>query len=154
MNLPLCLFSWDRIAIPKDTGDWRHPEQRLLITEFIGKGTFRNLGMHCSSHGIWFGFIIDDGPFVAVHNAACIKAMGLVGAAGIGMPAWCPIFNNESDLTIAYNRPIIFTKRLQLYMGNSIGAVQYVKALHVYFDADLKEVEVKTNYLQRSYLNS
>ncbi len=153
MNLPLCLFSWDNIPIPEKTDNWRgKPEHRLLITELIGEGVFSNLGMHCSSHGIWFGYEVDDSTFIAIHNAACIKAMGLVGAAGIGMPAWCPTFDSESDLTIAYNHPIPFSKYFRLYMGNSIGVVQHVKALHVYFDADPKEIQIKTNFLQPSWV--
>ncbi len=154
MKLPLCLFSWDRIVIPKGTDDWRKPEQRLLITDLIGKGTFCALGMHCSFHGIWFGFIVDDEPFVAIHNAACIKAMGLIGVAGVGMPAWLPIYNSDTDLCIAYSHSIPFNKRLQLYMGSSSTQEQGVKALHVYFDADLKEIRFENKYLQPSWVKS
>lgn len=143
MKLPLCLFRSGPLDIPGDTGKWTDPKQRTLMADIRVKedGMFRAFGMHLDSVGIWFGFQIDDHPFIVVHNAACVQAMGLIGAAGTGMPCWIPIMHGPKNLTLAYNKPFYFEHKLQLFMGNSYPTINHVSSIHLYFDADPSKVK-------------
>ena len=51
--LPLCVFKWDNIVIPPNTGLWM--KERFPIVTINGSGTFKGFGMHCTWDGIWFG---------------------------------------------------------------------------------------------------
>jgi len=141
MNLPLCLFRSGPLDIPADTGAWTDPKQRTLIAEVKAQGNFCAFGMHLNFVGIWFGFQIDNHPFIAIHNAACVQAMGLIGAAGASMPCWIPTMHDPKNLTLAYNKPFYFGHRLQLFMGNSDQKIKQVSSVHLYFDADPNKVE-------------
>lgn len=141
MKLPLCLFRMGPLDIPADTGAWTKPEQRTLMVDIRVKeeGIFRAFGVHLNSVGIWFGFQIDEHPFIAIHNGACVQAMGLIGAAGTGMPCWIPTMHDQKNFTLAYNKPFYFGHKLQLFMGNSGQKVKQVSSVHLYFDADPKK---------------
>jgi len=141
MKIPLCLSKWSNLEIPPGTDQWKNPEHRKLVAEIKGGGSFRAFGAAFNSVGIWFGFKIDEEPFTAIHNGACIRAMGLIGAAGAHMPCYLPFLQGLS-ITIAYNRPFTFEHRLQLYMGSSSRKVQAASAIHLYFDADPLKVEI------------
>ncbi len=149
--LPLCVFKYDDLVIPPNTGLWRNELNRFHVVTISGIGTFKGFGMHCTWHGISFGFQIDGSTFVNIHNGACVSGMGLIGAAGAGMPCWCPYYLNDKDLSVAYKNSFKFYKSLTLCLSNSHPEEQRVNALHLYFNADPKQIKVSTDYLLTSW---
>ena len=115
-----CFYHFGDIVIPANTPDpWADPNQKRLVTHIRGRGRIDALAFRTDYYGVWFGFQVDDYPLTVAHNGHCISNMGLIGAAGAGMPYYCPFYNSNEDLAIACRAPVEFSKSLKLWMGNS-----------------------------------
>jgi len=115
-----CFYHFTDLILPKATP---HPLDdhtlKCLVGHWTGGGQMDALAFRTDYWGVWFGFEIDDDPLVLAHNGSCIHNMGLVGAAGAGMPYYLPYFNSPEDLAIACRLPLRFNRSFKLWMGNS-----------------------------------
>ena len=118
--LASCFYHFGEFVVPPDTANPRvDPGQKCLVGHFTGLGEVQALCYRTTYHGVWFGFEVDDHPLVLAHNGHCLQNMGLIGAAGAGMPYYLPYFNGPDDLSLACRSPIPFNRSFRLWMGNS-----------------------------------
>ena len=132
--LSTCFYHFGEFVVPANTGNpWTGPGQKCLVGHFTGAGKVEALCYRTNYYGVWFGFEIDDYPLNVAHNGHCLQNMGLIGAAGAGMPYYLPYFNSPEDLSLACRSPIPFNRSFKLWMGNSHQSeAKSCFGLHVY----------------------
>ncbi len=117
-----------------------------------GPGVVVGFGMRCNWHGIWFGWTLDGQPVIPVNNIACLADMGLIGAAGAGMPAWCPEYRGPGRATVAFRYRLPFKKSMRLVLGTGSDdtGTHTAKGIHVYFEGNPGEVTFVSHLLEQA----